>query len=155
MPEHLGNSQGGEGPVHYEIDAEHDAADLDVGVEQVTTGSRRYVEHRDRLADQRQGCSNGLVAICAGIDRQVTDLPPRCSPQRGQVHREPLLEFTRTARGDQGRTRRPATDVDQETRPVELRAGTGECSGGLSRAARFPHRGDEDNATAHGSPGLA
>jgi hypothetical protein len=113
------------------------------------------MEHRDRIADEWQGGPNALEALLAELDRQVAGLPPRRRPRRGQVHREPLLQLTRAARGDQGRPRRATADVDQEARPVVLRAGAGERGGGRARTARRPHRSDRDDATVHGLPGLA
>jgi len=151
----LAHDEGGERPVHDEVGTEQNTVDAKAGVEKVATGSRRNVEHRDRVADERQGGPNVLQALLAEVDRQVAGLPPRRCPQRGQVHRKPLLQLARPARGDQGRARRPATGVDQEARPVGLRAGTGERGGGRARAASFPHGGDEDNAAAHRSLGIA
>jgi hypothetical protein len=121
----LAHDQGGEGPIDSEVGTEQNTADAETGVEEITAGSRRNVERRDRLADERQDGSNGPVPLLVRIDRQVTGLPPRRCPQGGRVHREPLLQLARPARRDQGRTRRAAADVDQETRSVGLRAGAG------------------------------
>jgi hypothetical protein len=128
----LAHDQGGEGPVHGEIGAEQNAADVEAGVEKITPSSRWNVEHRNRVADERQGSPNALMALLAHIDRQVASLAPRRRPQRGQVHRESLLQFPRPTRRDQSRTRWATADVDQETRSIGLRAGTRECGGRCS-----------------------
>jgi hypothetical protein len=151
----LAHDQGGEGPIGGEVGAQQNAAEPATGVEELTTGSRRNMEHRDRFADQWQGGSNAAVAVPISVDPQVTGLAPRRCRQRGKVHRKALLQFTCTARRDQRRTRRAAADVDQETRSIGLRTSTGKRSGGRPRAARRPRRGDHDDAAAHRSLGLA
>jgi hypothetical protein len=108
----LAHDQGGEGPVDGEVGAEQNAVDAETGVEEITTGSRRNVEHRDRFTDEWQDAPNGPVALLVSINRQMACLPPRRCSQRGRVHREPLLQLARPARRDQSRTRRAAADVD-------------------------------------------
>jgi len=76
------------------------------------------MDDRDRVPRQGKRGPNRVELKRVGADRDVARLPPRRRPMGGQMRREPLLQLTRSRRGDQGRSRGPTADVDQEPRPV-------------------------------------
>lgn len=153
--EQLGHDQSSERSIGGQIGPDQDPADSEAGGEQVAAASRRRMEHRDRLANERKRRPNSLQPLPIGLNRQVTGLPPRRRAQLRQVESEALLQLARTARRDQGRARRPPADVDEEARAVGGRAGAGKCRGGSARPARRANRGDDDDSTVHGAAGLA
>ncbi len=151
----LAHDHGRERAIDRQVSPEQDPADVKTGAQEVAAQPRRNVKHRDRVADERQGGLDPFVSHLTGIDGEVTSLAPRRRSQRGQMDREPLLQLACTARRDQGRARRPRADIDEEARPVGLGAGAGERRGRGPRSARRADRGDDDDATVHGSAGLA
>jgi hypothetical protein len=142
--------------VGLEIGTEQDTAGLDSCKAQNVLEERwRNVQHRDRLAHERQ--RGGQAPECFRLlwHRQVTRPSPRSRSQLGQVRRQPLLQLARPAGSHQCRPWRPTADVDEEAGTIGLRAGAGKrrCRG--PRSTRRTDRGDKDDPTVHRPAGLA
>lgn len=154
FPAKLADHHCRERSIGSEVGAEQDAADVEVGTEEIAAGLRRDVKHRDRVANERQGGPDPVVTLLSKADGEVADLTPRCRPQRGQVDRQSLLQLPGAARRDQGRARRATADVDEQARAIGLGSGAGEGRSCGPRSARRANRGDDDDATVHGCAGL-
>ncbi len=115
----IANRQRGEGAIGVEIGAQHRAASPDACIGERHLKPRRWqVDDRDRVANQRQRRTHALERLGLVRDGKVAGLPTRGGARIRKVNGEPLLQFARARRGDQGRTRRPAADVDQQPGPV-------------------------------------
>jgi hypothetical protein len=127
----LSHSKGRKRAVRHEVGTEQDTGRSNAGIRKggVET-SGRQVDDGDRVADQRQRRPNQLENIGIVGDGEMAGLPARGYPQLWQVDGEPLLELPRPRRGDEGRPRRPAPDIDQQARAVRLGAGAGQSRGG-------------------------
>jgi hypothetical protein len=143
-------------PVGLEIGTEQDAAGLDSSKAQNVLEERwRNVQHRDRLAHERQRGGQALECFRLLRHRQVTCPSPRGRPQLGQVRRQPLLQVARPAGGHQCRPRPPTANIDEEAGTVGLRARAGKRRGRRPRSACRADRGDKDDPTVHLPAGLA
>lgn len=120
----LAHHHGRERPVDVQVGAKQDPA-ADAGVEEISAGRRRDVNHRNRVPNERQGGPDAVVALRSGADGEVAGLTPGSAPQCGQVDRESLLELPRPTGRDQGRAGRAAVDVDEQTRPIGFGPGAG------------------------------
>jgi hypothetical protein len=121
------NRESGESAIPIEVDTEHCPCGPDTAVHKRLLEPRRLqMDNGDRVADQRQRRPHALERLRLVGDGEVAGLPPRGRAQLRQVNREPLLEFARTRRRDQGRTRQASADVDQQPRPIWLRASASE-----------------------------
>lgn len=123
----IANRESGEGTILVEIGTEHcpSGPDTEIGKRRLKP-CRWQMDNRNRVADQRQRCAHALERLRLVSDGEVASLSTRSRPQLWQVNRQPLLQIARGGRCNQGRTRRPAADVDQQTRPIRLRTGAGE-----------------------------
>lgn len=142
--------------IRGEIGTEQDTAGFDAGNPQSALKQpRRNVQHRDRIAHERQRRRQPLESL--GITRhgEVACSTPRGSPQLRQVHGQSLLQLARPTRGDQGRPWGAATDVDQKAGTVRLRAGASKRGSRCPRSTFPANGGDENDLPVHRSAGLA
>jgi hypothetical protein len=152
----IAHSEGEERTICSEIGAKQDRPRLDARYPQdVLDEARRNVQHRNRVAHERQRRWQPLESLGIARNREVARPAPRSGSQLRQVHGQPLLQLTRPTRGDQGRPRRAAADVDQQTWAIGLRAGTGKRRGGSPRSACGTDGGHENDPSVHRSAGLA
>ena len=115
----IANRERGEGTVLAEVCSEHRAGGPDAGAgERLLKSRRRQVNNRDRVANQRQRRTHALERLGLVRDGKVAGLPTRSGARIRKVNGEPLLQPSGAGRGDQGRTRRPPADIDQQSRPV-------------------------------------
>jgi hypothetical protein len=153
---HISHHERCDRTIRGEIGAEQDATGLDALKSQdVLKQSRRNVQHRYRVTHERQRCRQPLESLDIARDRQVAGAASRGNPQLRQVHGQPLLQLAGTARGDQGRPRRAAADVDQQARTIRLRRRADQRRRRGPRSAYRANRGDENHPPVHRPLGLA
>jgi hypothetical protein len=152
----IAHREGEERAIGGEAGAEQSSAGLDARhLQNVLEKPRRHVQHGDRLAHEWQRRQQPLERFRIAGNREVTRFAPRSDAQLWQVRGQPLLQLTGPARSEQGRPRRPATDVDQQARTIWLRPSAGERRGCRPRSIRGTNCRGEDDAPLHRPAGLA
>jgi hypothetical protein len=108
-------------PVALKIGAEQDAAGLDSpNAQNVLEESRRHMQHRNRLAHERQRGGQPLECFRVLRHRQVACPSPRSGPKLGQMRRQPLLQLARAAGSHQCRSWWASADIDKQAGTIRL-----------------------------------
>ena len=88
--------------------------------------------------------ASSKLSTSAGSAR-LTELAAGRDANLRQVRGEPLLQTVRGTRGEQGRPRHPAAELDQQRGAVDVGPGTGERRRRAARALGIAHRADQDD----------
>jgi hypothetical protein len=139
-----------------DVSAEHYPAGLDPRtLQNILKQDGRDMQHGNRVAYKRQRSGQTLERSGITRNREMTRPAARSGSQLRQVHGQPLLQLPGPARSDQGWSRRPPTDVNEQAGTIGLRSGAGKRRSGGPRSIRGTDRRDENDAPPHRPAGLA
>jgi hypothetical protein len=115
-----------ERPVGLELSTEQNAPGLDsLKAQNVLEEHWRNMQHRDRLAHERQHGGQALERFSIARQREVTGPSPRGHSKLRQMHCQPLLQLACATGSHQCGPRRAGADVDEQAGIIGLRARTG------------------------------